>query len=75
LDCYTTGNKKIGEIVEIVKTGSNDVYVVRSFFNRKKVEILIPAIKDIVKEINLEKKYLKIKNIKGLLPGAFNDEI
>ena len=75
LNCYTIENKKVGEIIDIIKTGSNDVYVVRYRGNKKEIEILIPAIKDIIKEINLKKNYIKIKIIKGLLPNAMQDEI
>ena len=42
--------RDLGEVVEIFSTGSNDIYVV----DRVK-QYLIPAIKDVIKEISLEK--------------------
>lgn len=40
----------LGSVKEIIKTGSNDVYVVSDGRN----ETLVPAIKDVVKQIDLE---------------------
>jgi len=45
----------LGEIVDIFSTGSNDVYVVDS-----QKQYYIPATKDAVKEISLEKGYIVI---------------
>lgn len=68
LNVETLEGKKIGKITEIIKTGSNDVYVVSQ--NGK--EILIPAIKEVVKEIDLENKIMKVCLLKGILE---DDEI
>ena len=59
----TIQGKYLGEIKEIFSTGSNDVYVVKDGEN----EILIPAIEDVVKEIDIEKKLMKIDLIEGLV--------
>ena len=42
---------------------SNDIYVVRE----GKTEHLIPATKDVIEEINLDKKRLIISEMEGLL--------
>lgn len=52
-----------GKIEEIIPTGSNDIFVVKN----KDKETLIPAIKDVIKEINLEKKKVIIHLIDGLI--------
>lgn len=54
----------LGEIVEIFSTGSNDVYVVD-----KSKQSLIPATKDVIKEISLEKGCITIDAslLEGLL--------
>ncbi|MBN2654784.1 MAG: 16S rRNA processing protein RimM [Nitrospirae bacterium] len=41
----------LGSVKEIIKTGSNDVYVVTEGGH----ELLVPAIKDVVKQIDLDK--------------------
>ena len=44
---------KLGKISEILKTGSNDVYVVDA-----EKQILIPALKKVVKEININDGFM-----------------
>lgn len=61
---FTVDGNYLGRINDILKTGSNDVYVVEQ---ENKKQIYIPAIKDVVKEIDLENKLVKIKLIEGLI--------
>jgi len=63
LKVVTTEGKLLGRITEIMTTGSNDVYIVEG----KRGEILIPAIEDVVKSIDLEKGKMVIEAIEGLL--------
>ncbi|MCH1623806.1 ribosome maturation factor RimM [Fredinandcohnia quinoae] len=56
--------EEIGVIKEILTPGANDVWVVKG--TRAK-EILIPYIDDIVKEINIKEKKIKIHLMEGLL--------
>ena len=53
----------LGNITEILNTESNDNYVVRG----AKGEILIPAIEDVVKSVDLDKGYMIVEPITGLL--------
>ncbi len=53
----------VGEILDILLTGSNDVYIVRG----PQGEVLIPAIEDIVQSIDLENGRMVIQVIDGLL--------
>ncbi|SJZ63408.1 ribosome maturation factor RimM [Selenihalanaerobacter shriftii] len=63
LEVVTVDGIELGVITDILETGSNDVYVVKS--NEK--ERLIPALKEVVKEVDLENGQMIIKPIKGLL--------
>ncbi|MBA7666233.1 Ribosome maturation factor RimM [subsurface metagenome] len=63
LEVWTIQGELLGEINEILTTGSNDVYVVKG----AKKEVLIPAVSDVVKSIDLDKGRLVIEAIEGLL--------
>jgi 16S rRNA processing protein RimM len=67
LQVRTTEGNFLGIIEEIFPTGSNDVFVVR----KKGTEILIPATEDVVVEIDLQERVMKINPVEGLL--AEND--
>ena len=53
-----------GNIEDVFNTGSNDVYAVKPKVGKS---IYIPAIKDVVKEINIKEGYVLIDMPKGLL--------
>lgn len=57
LSVYTVDGDFLGEIVEIMETTSNDIYVVRG--NSR--EYLLPAIKDVVKDIDLKSGKMTVK--------------
>ena len=61
---YLKDGNKLGKIIEVLKTGANDIYVVQSV---KGTEILIPAIKQIVKNIDIKNKNIIIEPIDGLI--------
>jgi 16S rRNA processing protein RimM len=63
LKVYLTTGEYLGVLKEIFPTGSNDVYVVE---NQGK-EFLIPAIHQVVKEIDIPQKRMVISPMKGLL--------
>jgi len=66
LEVETTRGEPLGDITEIISadnTEVNDIYVV----NGNRGEILIPAIEDVVKSIDLERGRMVIEPIKGLL--------
>jgi 16S rRNA processing protein RimM len=63
LEVWTTGGELLGRIANILPTGSNDVYIVPS----RHGELLIPAIEDVVKSVELERGRIVIEVIKGLL--------
>ena len=51
LSVYDEAGEMLGEVENVLKTGSNDVYVTRANDGR---EILIPALKSVVKEIDIK---------------------
>ncbi len=63
MEVYTESGALIGPVVEVISTGSNDVYVVRSGGR----ELLIPAIEDVVVSIDGIAKKITIREIEGLL--------
>ncbi|MDP4180511.1 MAG: ribosome maturation factor RimM [Bacillota bacterium] len=63
LEVFEDGNR-IGEIKDIIQTGSNDVYIVKDEENK---EILIPALKTVVKAVSIENKRMEVSLPEGLL--------
>jgi 16S rRNA processing protein RimM len=60
-------NVLIGVISDIIRTGSNDVYHIVE--NGR--DILIPAIRDVVKKIDIKSKRIEVKLMKGILEDDF----
>ena len=65
LEVWTAGGEHLGRVSQIIVTGANDVYVVQSSDPRRK-ETLIPAIKDVVLEVDLEAGRLVVALPEGL---------
>lgn len=63
LEVWTTQGELLGKVTQILTAESNDNYVVRG----DEGEILIPAIEDVVKSIDLDKGRITIEAIDGLL--------
>lgn len=63
LEVWTTQRELLGNITEILTPESNDTYVVHG----TQGEILIPAIEDVVKSIDLNEGRIVIEPIEGLL--------
>lgn len=64
LDVYSDKNEYLGKIEDVFPTGSNDVYVVKDNLGK---QILIPAIADVVKKVDLKNKEMTINLIPGLI--------
>ena len=62
LEVYTDEQALLGTLEDIFNTGSNDIYVVK---DKQGKQILLPAIQDVIKQIDIENK----KIIVHLLPG------
>jgi 16S rRNA processing protein RimM len=53
----------LGELVEILETGANNVYVVRDEAGR---EILLPAIPDVILETDTARRVIRVHLLEGL---------
>jgi 16S rRNA processing protein RimM len=62
-EVYDIHGELLGKLVDVLNTGANDVYVVKD----DKREILIPALKTVVKEINLQNKKIIVDLPEGLI--------
>jgi len=63
LEVVTTDGNHVGRIIDLITTASNDVYVVQG----PRGEVLIPAIENVVKSIDIENGKMVIEAIEGLL--------
>ena len=70
LRVFTLDETYLGDIVDIITTGSNDVYAVKM---PGLPQALIPAIKDVIKQIDLQKHVMHIDPIPGLLDNRGRD--
>jgi 16S rRNA processing protein RimM len=62
LEVFTEQGERLGRVKEILKTGANDVYVVRG----ERGEILLPAIPQVVREVRLEEGKMVVRMMEGL---------
>ncbi len=53
----------LGELIEILETGANDVYVIKV---EGAEELLIPAIPDVIKNIDIETGTMQVQLLEGL---------
>ena len=65
LQVVTTEGLDLGRLIEVLRTGANDVYVVRR--RGRKQDVLIPAIADVVREVNLKSRLMVVEPLPGLL--------
>ncbi len=56
----------LGRIVNVFKTGANDVFVVESREDNGNKETLVPAIESVIKDVNIEEGIIKIDLPQGL---------
>ncbi len=63
MEVFSESGDKLGKIVDVFETGSNDVYVMK----QGSKETYIPATKEVVKKINKAEKRMIIRLIDGLM--------
>ena len=64
LKVITTDQEVLGTITEIIETKANDVYVVET---ADKKQLLIPAISDVIKAVDLKRKQVVVHLLDGLI--------
>ena len=62
---YTVDGERLGGVADIFSTGGNDVYVVRG----PRGEILLPAIRDVILEVDVAAGKMVVSLMDGMLPG------
>ncbi len=60
---YDEENNYIGELTEVYQTGANDVYEITIADDKT---VLIPAIKDCIKNVDIENRLMTIHKMEGL---------
>ena len=63
LSVFTEGGRELGKLTEIIPTVANDVYVVT---DTHKNELLLPAIKECIKKIDIENQSITVMLMKGM---------
>lgn len=63
MDVFLEDGSLFGTLKDVMETGANDVYVIHT---TDKKEVLVPTIKDCVKEVDVEQNKMIIHLLKGL---------
>lgn len=63
IDVYED-EKLLGKLTDVLETGSNDVYVI---IGENKKEILIPALKTVVENVDIKGKRMQVRLPEGLI--------
>lgn len=63
IEVYTDTGKLLGKLEDVFPTGSNDVYVVKDELGK---QTLLPAIGDVIKNVDVENKKMVVHLIEGL---------
>lgn len=64
IEVFTQENVLLGKIIDVFPTGSNDVYVVKDELGK---QILLPAISEVIKNVDIPNKKMIVNLIKGLV--------
>lgn len=64
LDVFTDDNEYLGKLEDIYNTGSSDIYVVKNELGK---QVLLPAIEDVIKNIDMDSKKVIVHLIPGLV--------
>ena len=64
LDVYTEEDTFFGVLKDVIETGANDVYVISS---KEHGEVLVPAIKQCILNVDIENGKMTIHLLEGLI--------
>ncbi len=70
LEVLDEAGKSLGKITEILETGANDVYVVTGVSEE---DILLPAIPEVILNVDLDARQMKVHLLPGLVTKASKD--
>lgn len=65
LTVVSSEGRTLGTLTDVLWTGANEVYVVEGDLG----EVLLPAIADVVQEVDLQKQKMVVKLLPGLVPA------
>ena len=63
MSVYTEAGEALGTIVEILETGSNDVYVVAG----NSQEVLVPATSQVVLQVDVPARRMTVRLLEGMV--------
>lgn len=63
IEVFDMTGELLGRVADVIQTGSNDVYIVKN----ESGEILIPALKSVFKEINIQDRKIIVDLPEGLI--------
>lgn len=64
LNVYTDKGEELGNIIDVFSTGANDIYVVKNELGK---QVLLPAISDVIKKVDIQNKKMIVHLIDGLI--------
>ncbi len=64
LNVYTDNDEELGNIIDVFSTGANDIYVVKNELGK---QVLLPAISDVIKKVDIQNKKMIVHLIDGLI--------
>lgn len=64
MDVFLEDGTHFGVLADVMQTGANDVYVVKT---KDEKEVLIPAIHDCIRKVDIENRRMTVHVLKGLL--------
>ncbi len=63
LTVYTDEGILLGKVDDIYNSGANDIYVIK---DEKGKQILLPAIKEVIKQVDIEQEKITVHLLKGM---------
>ena len=60
-------DREVGILIDVLQTGANDVYEVKANEEFGEKELLLPAIKECIKDINIDEGIMRVHIMEGLL--------
>ncbi len=64
LEVYKEDGSLLGKVDDIYNTGASDIYVIKDTLGK---QILLPAIKEVIKQIDLEQEKIVVHLLEGLV--------
>jgi 16S rRNA processing protein RimM len=64
LQVYSDEGAHLGELIEVLETGANEVFVIRGTTG----EVLLPNIEDVILDVNIDEGRMTVHLLPGLLP-------